>query len=123
MTEKELGSIISSAAPRVDKSMLRSIKKDIRVFLERFHENKYFVLMGMPSTDGNSTRYVTFFNINKENKNVDVAKEVYDFILDNEKYLGDLKGFLMKDDYLEFWHGSEVYLFYPYDTGVEEIGY
>lgn len=125
MKDVELASIIAEQAPRMSKDMFRQLKKDIRSYLEKNNNTKYFTLMGMPSKEGNSTRYVTIFNINRDNKNVNIVDEIYNFILENETVLGTLKGYLYQKDnnYIEIWYNNECYLFYMYDLGVIEIGY
>ena len=124
MTDVEMGSMIAEQAPRMSKDMIKNLKKDLRSFLslENNRDNKYFTLMGMPSKEGNSTRYVTLFNINRQNKEIDITKEIYDFLIENETVLGALKGYFFKEEYMEIWYGKECYLFFNYENGVVEIG-
>lgn len=124
MKDVELASIIANSAPRMEEERLEKFKKDLFMFLSKFKDSKYFTLMGMPSKEGNSTRYVTLFNINKEHCDIsDTVNEIYKFILENESSLGELKGFLKQDNYIEIWYGNECYLFFNFEAGVIEIGY
>ena len=106
MTDVEMGSMIAEQAPRMNKDMIRNLKKDLRSFLsfETNRDSKYFTLMGMPSKEGNSTRYVTLFNINRQNKKIDVTNEIYDFLIENENTLGALKGYLF-----QFFYSKGLY--------------
>lgn len=124
MTDVEMGSMIAEQAPRMSKDMIKNLKKDLRSFLslENNRDSKYFTLMGMPSKEGNSTRYVTLFNINRQNKEIDITKEIYDFLIENETALGALKGYFFKEEYMEIWYEKECYLFFNYENGVVEIG-
>ena len=96
MTDVELSSMIAEQAPRMSKDMIRNLKKDLRNFLslEINRDSKYFTLMGMPSKEGNSTRYVTLFNINRQNKKIDTTNEIYDF----EYVTGSLEHSIKKGD-------------------------
>lgn len=124
MKDIELASIISAQAPRMEEKRFKELKEIIKKYInENNKNNKYFTLMGMPSKNGNSTRYVTIFNINKNNDSN--IESIFSFLVENEKYLGNLKGFLFneKENYIEIWYGEECYLFFNYTTGVIEIGY
>lgn len=124
MREVDLASVVSATAPRMSSDMLRNLKKSIRTYLEINNHNKYFALMGMPSKEGNSTRYTTIFHINRDNHEINAVNEIYNFLLENEETLGTLKGYLYQENnnYIEIWYNKECYLFFIYDLGVIEIG-
>ena len=121
MKDYELASIIAEQAPRAGNDMLHLLKKDIRSYLEQEQNrnSQYFTLMGMPSIEGNSTRYVTIFHINSH-----AIDEIYDFLLENEEILNTIRGYYWNKDnnYIEIWYGKECFLFFNYSEGVVEIG-
>jgi hypothetical protein len=86
---------------------------------------QYPILLGMPSKDGNSTRYVTLFNIKPSTDITNKTNAIFEFLLENEEHLGELKGFLYneQENYIEVWYNNECYLLFNYDKGVIEIGY
>lgn len=125
MKEVELASIIAEKTGRMEEERFKQFKKDLKNYIEKNYKAKYFALMGMPSKDGNSTRYVTILNINKDNFNYKCTEEIFNFILENEDSLGKIKGYIVNEEnnYLEIWYRNECYLFFVYDNGVIEIGY
>lgn len=127
MKDYEFAKIVAEQAPRMGRDRLREFKKILRSFYEVKinRDSQYMILLGMPSKDGNSTRYVTLFNINPNTDITNRTNATFDFLLENEDYLGELKGFLYNEEenYIEVWYDNECYLFFNYNNGVVEIGY
>lgn len=120
MKDVEFASMIAEKAPEVGKATKKNMKKDIRSFVEKYPETKYYTLMGQPK-NGKENRYVTLFVMSKDtNKSI---KELQSFLVDeNEQYLGALKGYMVCDGYIEFWYDKDCYLFFNYQNGVIELG-
>lgn len=125
MKDYEMAQIIAEQAPRMARDRIREFKKTLRNFIENNRQMQYPILLGMPSRDGNSTRYVTLFNIKPDTDITNKTNAIFEFLLENEESLGELKGFLYNDteNYIEVWYNNECYLLFNYDKGVVEIGY
>ena len=120
MKEVEFASIVASEAPPMEKARLKQLKKDIRSFVEKYPNSKYFTLMGQP-VEGKQNRYVTIFNMSEDRYKSVV--ELQEFLVDeNPNYLGVLKGYLEQENYMELWYDSKCYLFFEYQNGVIELG-